>query len=315
MTVQTSQSTYPTGAGPMPVRITRPPGRGPFPAMIDVHGGAWTWFSPEVDFFWCRELARRGFVMVSPTFRTSLTAPWPACFDDVRAARAWVRTHAGELDVDPHRVGVIGGSTGGHLAAMLGMHVPDVAWVIALWPILDVEARYRMVRDARFSRLVERLAAPMQATPDGEATVRRLRRLDEVRRRAPSLFDPLGSLLQRLYATLGDLELSRALLFRALRDAHERTFRDVDTMRLASPVELLHSGDVVARPPMLIVQGDRDPNVTWAMTERFAHEYQMQGGPIELHLRRGLGHSYGNLPSREAEDLVELTSAFARRAA
>jgi acetyl esterase/lipase len=37
----------------------------------------------------------------------------------VRASTAWVRDHAAEFGLDPGRIGAIGGSAGGHLAAML----------------------------------------------------------------------------------------------------------------------------------------------------------------------------------------------------
>ena len=29
--------------GPWPARIYQPEGQGPFPALLDVHGGTWTW--------------------------------------------------------------------------------------------------------------------------------------------------------------------------------------------------------------------------------------------------------------------------------
>lgn len=46
--------------------------------------------------------------------------PWRASFADAVAALEWVREHAGELDVHPDRVAVVGFSAGGHLAACLG---------------------------------------------------------------------------------------------------------------------------------------------------------------------------------------------------
>ena len=102
------------------LELVRPRGEGPFPALIDVHGGAWTHFGPEVDFVWCEGLARRGVATISVRMRLAPEHAFPACFEDVRDATRWVRSHARELAIDPERLGVIGGSTGGHLALLLG---------------------------------------------------------------------------------------------------------------------------------------------------------------------------------------------------
>ncbi|MDD4891502.1 MAG: alpha/beta hydrolase, partial [Phycisphaerae bacterium] len=44
---------------------------------------------------------------------------YPACVQDARAAIRWLRSNAKELGVDPSRIGIGGGSAGGHIAAMV----------------------------------------------------------------------------------------------------------------------------------------------------------------------------------------------------
>jgi acetyl esterase/lipase len=44
----------------------------------------------------------------------------PEAVDDVRRAVRYIRLHAKDFDVDPQRIGVCGGSAGGHLSLMLG---------------------------------------------------------------------------------------------------------------------------------------------------------------------------------------------------
>ena len=44
---------------------------------------------------------------------------YPAQFEDVTRAMRWVRAHAGDYHIDPHRIGIIGSSAGGHLASMV----------------------------------------------------------------------------------------------------------------------------------------------------------------------------------------------------
>jgi acetyl esterase/lipase len=46
----------------------------------------------------------------------------PAMLNDAARAVRWVRAHAAEFKLDPHRVGIMGSSAGGHLAATLLTH-------------------------------------------------------------------------------------------------------------------------------------------------------------------------------------------------
>lgn len=47
---------------------------------------------------------------------------YPVEFHDVTRAMRWVRAHAQEYNIDPHRVGIMGSSAGGHLASTLMTH-------------------------------------------------------------------------------------------------------------------------------------------------------------------------------------------------
>jgi acetyl esterase/lipase len=46
----------------------------------------------------------------------------PAMLQDAARALRWVRAHADEFKIDPHHVGIVGSSAGGHLAATLLTH-------------------------------------------------------------------------------------------------------------------------------------------------------------------------------------------------
>lgn len=102
------------------------PGR-KFPAVVIIHGGGWTIGDKRAR----REvnigttLARNGYVAISINYLLANQEhpgpTWPQNLHDCKTAVRWLRANAGRLQVDPTRIGVIGGSAGGHLAAMVGL--------------------------------------------------------------------------------------------------------------------------------------------------------------------------------------------------
>jgi len=89
----------------------------PMPAVIWIHGGGWRGggkFPSRVD-----SLAKYGFFCVSIDYRLSGEAQFPAAVEDAKCAVRWLRAHAAEYNIDPDRIGVWGGSAGGHLSLMV----------------------------------------------------------------------------------------------------------------------------------------------------------------------------------------------------
>jgi acetyl esterase/lipase len=112
-----------------------------------VHGGAWSFFDRTIDAYFDRALAASGFVVAALDFRQG-EHRHPAAVEDVVTGIGFVRAAAARLDVDPRRVGLIGGSSGGHLALLAGLRADaDAACVLALWPIADPGGRYRYLLD------------------------------------------------------------------------------------------------------------------------------------------------------------------------
>ena len=73
----------------------------------------------------CDWLNSEGLTCVLLKYRVPDTGPYPksaAALQDAQRALGIVRSHAAEWHIDPHRVGVLGFSAGGHLAAALGTH-------------------------------------------------------------------------------------------------------------------------------------------------------------------------------------------------
>ena len=94
----------------------------PMPAVVHIHGGGWAGGSkayPQAVAF-AVELVHKGFFCTTIDYRLSGIAPFPAQIEDCKCAIRWLRAHAKEYNVDPNRIGVWGGSAGGHLVALLG---------------------------------------------------------------------------------------------------------------------------------------------------------------------------------------------------
>jgi pectinesterase len=66
-------------------------------------------------------MAQRGYAAATISYRLSPEALYPAAVQDARAAVRWMRTHAGEYGIDPHRIAIGGGSAGGQIAALAGV--------------------------------------------------------------------------------------------------------------------------------------------------------------------------------------------------
>ena len=96
-------------------------GSGPFPAVMCIHGGGFRAGNRDGYNKLCLTLAQRGFVAVTVSYRLAPKYQFPAAVHDVKAAVRWLRANAKTYGIDPMRVGVTGGSAGGHLAQFLGV--------------------------------------------------------------------------------------------------------------------------------------------------------------------------------------------------
>lgn len=92
------------------------------PAVLMIHGGGWMGGDKAAR----REqniganLVQAGFVAASVNYRLGEGA-WPTNIHDCKNAVRFLRAKAAEYGIDPDRIGVLGGSAGGHLALMVGL--------------------------------------------------------------------------------------------------------------------------------------------------------------------------------------------------
>lgn len=96
-------------------------GEGPFPAVICIHGGGFRAGKREGWDNMCKDLAARGFVAVTVTYRLAPQFQFPAAVEDCKAAVRWLRINAAKYHVNPEKIGVLGDSAGGHLTQFLAV--------------------------------------------------------------------------------------------------------------------------------------------------------------------------------------------------
>jgi acetyl esterase/lipase len=96
----------------MPVGVTNPP------LLVWVHGGMWRVGNkgqvPPV-------FVQNGFAVASLDFRQSTDARFPAMVHDIKGAIRFLRAHQSEYGFRTDRIAIGGTSSGGHLAALVGV--------------------------------------------------------------------------------------------------------------------------------------------------------------------------------------------------
>jgi acetyl esterase/lipase len=190
----------------------------------------------------------------------------------------WTKANTRMLGVRPDTLGLIGGSSGGHLLMLAALRPYDpefnatpvrgaqgvdarVAYALPLWPILDPSARYRY--------LLERRHGPAGRDP---------------------FFQP-----ERLIA------------------AHDAFFGDAATMDAASALHMVERGACDYLPPIWLAHPELDENVTLPMSERFVAAYRAAGGHAELEVFPAVGHAFANLPGPAADACIARMRDFIGR--
>ncbi len=98
-------------------------GHGPHTAVVVCPGGGYTHLAYEKEGTRIAEwLNLRGITAFVLTYRLAPRYQYPAPILDGERAVRWVRSHAQEYEVDPHRIGMWGFSAGGHLVGIVGTH-------------------------------------------------------------------------------------------------------------------------------------------------------------------------------------------------
>ena len=168
----------------------------PLPVVIYVFGGSYlagdrNVFGGGGDIL---GLTRDGFAVVTFDYRYSTEAVFPAQILDVTAAICWVRRHANRYGLDATRMGLLGHSSGGHLAALAAAaaDVPAIVddscaeggsavrAVVDFFGPTDFEFAQQDVSNPQVLHIIEQLfGGPVASQPQQVALASVLNKVDE----------------------------------------------------------------------------------------------------------------------------------------
>jgi acetyl esterase/lipase len=202
---------------------------------------------------------RRGYTVFAVVHGTQPKFTIPEILDDVHRAVRFIRFHAKEYHIDPDRLGITGGSAGGHLALMIGTagaagdpKAPD--------PVDRVSSRVQAV--ACFFPPTDFLNWGKDgAILDCKNMDRRFRAAVDFH-----VFDWDQSIFQRV--------------------TDEKKVREL--LHDISPISHVSRDD----PPTLIIHGDKDNLVPLQQSERMIAKLKEAGVPAHLIVKKDCGHGW-----------------------
>jgi acetyl esterase/lipase len=140
---------------------------GNLPGLLWLHGGGYALGAPEQAARMAKRFIEASHcIVVSPDYRLSIEAPYPAALNDCYETLLWMKSHANELGIRNNQLMVGGDSAGGGLAAALALDARDkgevaLAFQMPLYPMLD---------DRTTTKSAKATSAPVwNATSNGNA--------------------------------------------------------------------------------------------------------------------------------------------------
>ena len=238
--------------------------------ILNMVSGGWVsrWRDPEQAQAAYRALLDKGFTVFAVRHGSSPRFNVPEAYADVTRGVRFVRLHARDFGIDPDRLGVYGGSAGGHLSLMLGLASDEG----------DPEATDEVLRQS------SRVAAVVANFPP----------VDLRARTTPS---------ERFPARLPDRPLSfaRGVVMPDAAEAFVALDFDDELRASVSPILHVSADD----PPTLLIHGDADALVDFNNSELMHSALVTSGVETGLVVIEGAGHGYQSAEDRaQASDAL-----------
>lgn len=227
-----------------------------------VSGG---WFSAREainpEFF--ADLLRRGYTVFAVVHGSQPRFSIPEAVSDMHRSVRFIRARAAEYRIAPDRLGICGGSAGGHLSLMIatsGTHG-------------DPTAQDAVDRESSRVQAVACFFPPTDFLNYGE--------------KGRDVFTALSSELKPFQAPFDFVELDKTSgRYVLITDQSKR----LDIARDISPISHVSADD----PPALIAHGDADKLVPIQQSQDFLKALEAVGVPAKLVTRAGQGHGWAN---------------------
>lgn len=257
----------------------------PGPCIVYIFGGGWSWGEYKQKTqkaVYCRDLVRltkEGYTVVCPDYRLIHQELFPACIHDVKGCVRFLRANAERFHIDPDRIGALGNSAGGHLAAMLsvGANQPEMEGTVGgnLEYSSAVKAACLFYAPADLWDSVLKSAAEADG-PAKDLTGTEVEHLSNDNSAAiPAL--AIG------YVGPGRNMQSLARLI-ASGNTEDPDWPYAELLRKCSPIHYVSE----SCPPVCLFQGGHDPLVDPAQTEKLYHALLTAGADATM-----LCYSYG----------------------
>lgn len=153
----------PVAGGTIPARLYAPKSDQALPVLVHYHGGGWVYMNLETHDAYCRVLSNRtGCAVLAVEYRKAPEHPYPVPLEDCYQALLWTVEQANTLGLDAGRMGVVGDSAGGNLAAAVALKARD-----SDGPALRVQILTYPAVDASMSKpsIEDNAAAPLLGRP------------------------------------------------------------------------------------------------------------------------------------------------------
>jgi acetyl esterase/lipase len=131
------------GGAPQTMDVYLPASGGPWPVLVYVHGGSWMKGDKAEAAGLGAGMTPQGYVVASLDYRMYPAVKFPGMIEDLKCAIRSLRAHAAEYNLDPQRIAVMGASSGGHLAALLGTSDESAGWDVGEY--IDQSSRVQAV--------------------------------------------------------------------------------------------------------------------------------------------------------------------------
>lgn len=239
-----------------------------------VSGG---WFSSpfNINPAWMDEFTKRGYTVFAVCHGSQPKFTIPEVLENMHRATRFIRLHAKDYGIDPNRIGISGGSAGGHLSLMQGM-AGDLGDSKSKDPLERTSSRVQAV--ACFFPPTDFLN---YEAPGKDALGRGVL----VNFKAPFAFQEFDS-KTKSYVPITD----------------EERFKEIG--RKISPIDHVTADD----PPTLIIHGDADKLVPIRQAEIMIAKLKEVGVPAELVVKPGAAHGWKDIQN----DLKTFTDWFDR---